>query len=95
MDFFLISATVCSKYHVNVDEEMVIVLMNKQTLVTSCPIHMFARKDSLQFEGPQHSEKKKKKYRYCFQTQLLQQQGSKTLSHITFAVHADCVEQKS
>lgn len=41
----------------NVDVGMVTVLMNKQTLVTSCPTHMSVRKDSLQFEGLQHSEK--------------------------------------
>ena len=42
----------------NVGEEMVTVLMNKQTLVTSCPAHMSAKKDSLLFASLRHSENK-------------------------------------
>lgn len=43
---------------ISVDEGMVIFLMNKQTLVTSCPTRTSVKKGSLQFASLQHSEKK-------------------------------------
>lgn len=45
---------------VSVHEGMVIFLMNKQTLVTNCPIRTSVRKGSLQFANLQHSGGKKK-----------------------------------
>jgi len=44
---------------ISVNQGMVIFLMNKQTLVTSCPTRMYVKRGSLQFASLQHSEKNK------------------------------------